>query len=1040
MLGRSRPSARYDPAADELPSGEYEPPSTQAALVARDEAHPHDFEGFPVPVSASNVEVGEALGDAFALYFLQLKWFIAVALLMFCCNVPWMAVAKFGDVYTPYNGTVQLYRRGDDSSAWNFDDGTFAALEPLFVNRTDPNVDVAAKRYYLLDVPSLGTYRVDREDLLFSVAGADMLASVIFILSVALLGYKTRKFARELDDLCLEASDYTVYVKGLPEDTMDLEEVRLFFEFKFGKVVDVQLARNDSKLLRVYEQLSRAKVNVAEAQARYLKTRSNEKDVIRQQRRAARLEARVEEIQAKSVYRTIGAFVTFSKNSSKAACVNKCPSNWFTKLMQPSDDKFRGIYSYTVHRAQPPSNVLFENLHIGMYKRGLIELLVNILVVLPILLGSFGILNELTRLKKESVEVNKLHVSQTIIVNATSVPAPPALVAPAPSPTPQAAAPEAAMTTTTTVSNDLEAPTTPDVSSTIRTRHLLANSSDAATRVSLSDGMCNTYMPTCDAAMSDASAGYFVSFSYGVLLTEDSGFVRFSNSPYKPIDAVNTMKECFDSPNHVIAGHRCMALSNCYKCYCYGMRNFTDWSRFGLRSATTAMQVGRHCGEFMARSSASWETYVGSVGVVLLNVVLNVVLDFSSRLERHPSHSAIVISKLSKLYVATLLNSALLALVVDASVPAFSDLFKGVPVLETTLFKGIYPDFNKGWYDDAGSGFVLMVVISTVTSVGGYFVKWLRNASRRWWNAKRACSQERLNELYVGPDFDLTQSFARFALNLTLMLLYGSGMPIIYLAGALCFMLQLYMDRFMVLRVCRKSPRYTAEVGESALGIYPWLVGLHLAVGAWMHSYFFTVPIDKTAGDFGIDTSGFSSGVNSTSVAQSLATVVSKISASADDFGLNATALQEAANSHVNTTAIDASLARLAAWFQSGDETNLHVVDRALQTNSFPLVVLCGLVVLCVPLIKFVIYGVLGPILMNLLCPCFIRRDKEVADSLPTYEDAFMDDKIVGVPGYKIEDNPRYKQAFANVKKGQSSLDDDDVSMIDIEKMLMGLS
>ena len=62
----------------------------------------------------------------------------------------------------------------------------------------------------------------------------DTAASLFFIVTAFAFMYKINKLAKAVDEDVIEISDYTVYVKGLPGNVSDSEEVRCFFEIKFG--------------------------------------------------------------------------------------------------------------------------------------------------------------------------------------------------------------------------------------------------------------------------------------------------------------------------------------------------------------------------------------------------------------------------------------------------------------------------------------------------------------------------------------------------------------------------------------------------------------------------------------------------------------------------------------------------------------------------------------------------------------------------------------------------------------------------------------
>ena len=56
-------------------------------------------------------------------------------------------------------------------------------------------------------------YRVDRADLLYSVTGSDLLATIVFLLACGLLRRKSTTLLREVDEENIDLGDYTVFIR-----------------------------------------------------------------------------------------------------------------------------------------------------------------------------------------------------------------------------------------------------------------------------------------------------------------------------------------------------------------------------------------------------------------------------------------------------------------------------------------------------------------------------------------------------------------------------------------------------------------------------------------------------------------------------------------------------------------------------------------------------------------------------------------------------------------------------------------------------------
>ena len=129
-----------------------------------------------------------------------------------------------------------------------------------------------------------------------------------------------------------------------------------------------------------------------------------------------------------------------------------------------------------------------------------------------------------------------------------------------------------------------------------------------------------------------------------------------------------------------------------------------------------------------------------------------------------------------------------------------------------------------------------------------------------------------------------------------------------------------------------------------------------------------------------------------------------------------------------------------------------------MQTNGFPFLFLAALFV-AFKATTAVLAKLWEAIKTFLPCieslPCF-REDVEY-EGVPTFEDAYLGDKLVGATTYEMRDMPKYKDFFFEGKAGAgkkkvktfgevdpyeqdvpSSSDDDDVDMGDIGALLVG--
>ena len=183
--------------------------------------------------------------------------------------------------------------------------------------------------------------------------------------------------------------------------------------------------------------------------------------------------------------------------------------------------------------------------------------------------------------------------------------------------------------------------------------------------------------------------------------------------------------------------------------------------------------------------------------------------------------------------------------VVNAAIP---ELIEGIPLVSKVLFNGNHRDFDQMWYKDIGGPLMITMLINTVAPVAVIFGREMTASLNRCWGRCTAFTQKSLNDAYMGPEFDIATRYGEVLMCVTVTMMYGSGMPLLYaFACFFCLVISFFDKRFM-LRVCRRPPRYGTDLAEFAMAVAPWAAQLHMLVGMWMHTHFETPNISKTVG------------------------------------------------------------------------------------------------------------------------------------------------------------------------------------------------
>ena len=490
----------------------------------------------------------------------------------------------------------------------------------------------------------------------------------------------------------------------------------------------------------------------------------------------------------------------------------------------------------------------------------------------------------------------------------------------------------------------------------------------------------------------------------------------------------------------------------CHACYCAGLQYNTHATDGPGHSAgdlaiddfsdKEIAEVREQCDAFL-QSPGLFETVlvgVAAVAVTIVNSMLKMIIKAISSFERPASFIELQKKVAEKVFVAQFFNTAVSSLVINAALP---ELVAGIPILSSTVFNGTHRDFDQSWYQQIGGPLMITMLINTVGPIGGNLAAELAGAASHVVAKYTAWTQRELDEAYTGPEFDIATRYGEVLMCVMVTMMYGSGMPMLYaFACFFCWAIS-YFDRRFLLRACRRPPRYGTSLARLAMTVAPWAAFVHLLFGMWMHTHFFTPSVGATTG----------AGAGYLGVAADYEGVA------ANEAAAFAAGLREGADLDVIVEiAANASEAAAARRSEAYAPIPSEIRRRAMQTNGFPFLFLAALFV-AFKATTAVLAKLWEAIKTFLPCieslPCF-REDVEY-EGVPTFEDAYLGDKLVGATTYEMRDMPKYKDFFFEGKAGAgkkkvktfgevdpyeqdvpSSSDDDDVDMGDIGALLVG--
>ncbi|GIM10369.1 hypothetical protein Vretimale_14115 [Volvox reticuliferus] len=291
---------------------------------------------------------------------------------------------------------------------------------------------------------------------------------------------------------------------------------------------------------------------------------------------------------------------------------------------------------------------------------------------------------------------------------------------------------------------------------------------------------------------------------------------------------------------------------------------------------------------------------------------------------------------------------------------------------------GSYSDFTPGWYENVGLSILILMIINVSGPLLNLLLDEALLIARRCWvlYCIKWPLQSDYDVAWSRPRFTLAQRIADLLLNVSLALLFGSGMPLLYLVLAVYVMASELADRWALTRLCRGAPRYNTGLMKLVMALLPWMAVAHCAFGLWMHTYFRVVVPENGNGIEGV--SHLTTAVNSAALTSSS----------------NLSVLQRSSVWHRITQPNGLSLllvmVGLVLWLVLGR----YVVWRLLSCLGRAAYRLCGI-------------G-RGACLMRLQLD---KDTQRVLNAVP-YGEALVTRQLHGTPTYRLAHHPYYQKYF----------------------------
>ncbi|KAG2430235.1 hypothetical protein HXX76_010333 [Chlamydomonas incerta] len=862
-----------------------------------------------------------------------MKWLRYLYLFLIICAVPFMIVvgcSVFTDATHMEDHTygVKKYPPTKIHSL------TFAAI-------VDDTVDNGTLQYMNTQIWRQWKGPMYKSIFLTWISLVDAGAMLLFCAGLVAVWYQLRRFADYMDRTTLEAADYTVLVRGLPADA-DAAQVGEHFS-RYGDVMDVVLVTD--RLSATLEYCGRA-AHLQQKRAMVLDAgavrNGGDAHLPKLEKLDERIAGIAEDIRevAEKPQRVRAAFVTFNSENERRACIKQCPNNWLSCIIQPRADRYLNNCRFWVRRAAAPDDYTLEHLAVAEWQLAAREVFVWVVTLVLVLLCAAAI-TKLTDVSNAESSTLKWYSSSLYTNTATAV----------------------------------------------RTAKTAASVSAAAARANrtaqLSDFCFAELSTTCSQLLSariNNTAG--VKLRWGSLPSWNSSLDRLLYE--RPLTAA--LQGCAyglsasNGSGTVGAGAAC-GLQTCLPCMCLGV-SVTPSVTTGAAGRVSATQM---CEPYVNQWDVrSWGIRLAiSLVVAVLNAAIKWVLRGLVRLGRHWTHTDRERSFALQCFLAMLVNTVVVLLLTNAQ--SLGELARDSPNgawLRYFVRYGAYDDFSALWYENVGLSIMILMLINTASPL-------VNIATEAAWQAFLRCRvhycltwplQGDYDEAWARPRFTLEHRTADLLLNASLALLFGSGMPLLYLVFAGYLLVAELADRWALTKLCSGSPRYSKGLMRLVMGLLPWMAVAHCAFGLWMHTYFRVVPPADATGALvgGGDVASFSAAVRATNARLS------------------------GANGDLN------ALQSSGTW------------QRITQPNGLALLLLFVLLSLWLLIGRYILWRLaacVGRAAARACCPhswlMRLQLDNEAASVACSYAEALVARELHGTPTYRLAHHPHYTQYFA---------------------------
>jgi len=224
------------------------------------------------------------------------------------------------------------------------------------------------------------------------------------------------------------------------------------------------------------------------------------------------------------------------------------------------------------------------------------------------------------------------------------------------------------------------------------------------------------------------------------------------------------------------------------------------------------------------------------VSVLVINQILLFLFTMFVDFMRPQTVTEYTTVQLLMLFISQFINTSLLILLVNSRFPNIPSVIQ-IITQPLSIGKGEYYEISGTWFSIIGASLIITVVVQVFSNtlpqiLTARLVNPLVRRLSIWMGD--AVTKDTLELIYELPEWNISLRVAQTFNVVCTIVFYSSGMPILYIAGAIYCTVGYWVDKYGLLRGSRRPPAYNQKVIEMCMHFIPFAVILHACLACFL--------------------------------------------------------------------------------------------------------------------------------------------------------------------------------------------------------------